>query len=93
MDDDDSVAGGSHLKGLQSLAVRNRKPTLYDCFGSVARPAVSRGKNHAACCAVIVAEAGDVNVQRAERLASNGSSVVTSRIAPRRNLRDGQNEE
>lgn len=93
MDDDCSIAAWSHLKDFRRLSIGDGKAALYDRFRSVARPAVSRGKNHTACCAVIVAEAGDVNLQRAERLASNRCGVVAARIALRRNLRGRQDEE
>jgi len=93
VDDDNSVVAWIHLKDLCRLSIGDGKASLHDRFRSIARPAVRRGKDHAACRAVIVAETGDVNLQRAERLASNGCSVVTSRIALRRNLRGRQDEE
>lgn len=93
MDHDDSKAAWNDLKGFGRLSIGDGKATLHDRFGSVARPAVRRRKNHTACGAVIVAKAGDVNLQRAERLARNGRSVVTARIALRGNLRGRQDEE
>jgi len=93
VDHDDSIAAWSHLKDFRRLSIGDGKASLHDRFRPVARPSGRRGKNHTACGALIVAKPGDVNLQRAERLAWNGGCVVTSRVALRGNLRGRQDEE
>lgn len=81
VDDGDGVAAGGNLEGELRLAVGDGETAVDDGSGDVVGPAGGSREDEAARSSSVVAESGDMQTERAERLSAGGRGVNAARIA------------